>query len=128
MRCVLNDHSKIAQNGSQEFSLRKEGIQQQSRINVLLEVLQHRPAQRGLSCTDVPVNNNETLTARYAITEEFECANVRGTVIKELRIRCQAERGLTKSVEFFVHLKNHHIAGAQGRVFPKKRPRVRPPN
>src|SRR5437660_3076589 len=109
MRRVLNDHAKIAQNGSEEFSLRKEGIQEQRRINVLLEALQHRPAQRGLSRTDVPVNNDEALTARNAIAEEFEGEKVRGTVIKELRIRCQAERGLIKSVEFFVHLKNHHI-------------------
>src|SRR6266481_2888682 len=112
MRRVLNDHAKIAQNGSQELSLRKEGIQQQRWINVLLQILQHRPAQGGFSRTDVPIKNDEALAARYAVPEEFVCEKVRGAVIKELRIRCQAERGLIKSIEFFVHLKNHHIFGA----------------
>src|SRR5436853_7123152 len=92
MRRVLNDHAKIAQNGSEEFSLRKEGIQEQRRINVLLEALQHRPAQRGLSRTDVPVNNDEALTASYAIPEEFECErSEERRVGKECRYRWAPE-------------------------------------
>src|SRR6267142_1298639 len=106
MRSVLRDHTEIAEDGSEEFDLRKEGIQQERRIDILVKILQHSPAQRRLTGADIAVNHDEAFTSMYAVSKQLECANVRRTVVKALRIRCQAERGFTKPVEFLVHVKS----------------------
>src|SRR5205807_3351198 len=94
---------EIGENRLQQIQFGEERIQQQSCVYILLDGVQDGAAQRGFTCTDLPVNNHETFAPVYRVLEKLERAMVRGAAVEIFRIGSQTEGRLNEAVILFVH-------------------------
>ncbi len=100
---ILRDDPESEEHLAKQLLNRQERVEDQRGERRLIELLEQRPAQRGLAGADVAGQDNKAFLAPDRLPDLLQGKVVRFASVQKPRIRRKTERGLNESVIVLVH-------------------------
>ena len=110
---ILRDHAEAEEHFAQQLLDRQERVEDERRERGFVELLEQRPAQRGLAGADVAGEDDEAFFAADGLPDLLQREVVRLAAVQKPRIRRQAERRLDESVVVLVHALGSEPSGGR---------------